>query len=146
MWGEKDHKFFMTNSYKNPFFLRDPLWHKQLCEEECTALEVHGIEGPFNGEFWNHNAKGVYCCSECKEMLFSSADKYDSGTGWPSFSNPISSKVLTYHIDYHLSYPRKEVRCNNCQAHLGHVYEDGPEPTKKRFCIFSLSLRFQEID
>lgn len=109
-----------------------------------VALEK-GTEAPFSGEYWNHHEKGMYKCAVCGKELFSSDTKFDSGTGWPSFTDPINLKNIELKKDESHGMVRTEVLCKNCGAHLGHVFDDGPkEKGGKRFCINSVCLEFEK--
>lgn len=119
-------------------------WRKELTPEKFHVLIEKGTELPFTGKFNKNKKKGVYVCSGCGQKLFLSDKKYDSGSGWPSFWTPISNENVELRPDNSLGMHRIEVVCSRCGGHLGHVFEDGPEPTGQRYCINSLSLDFVE--
>jgi peptide-methionine (R)-S-oxide reductase len=116
---------------------------KKLTAEQYRVTQEHGTEPPFSGIYNNKKDKGEYLCICCKAKLFSSNAKYDSGSGWPAFFEPISKNAIGSSVDNSLFMERIEIHCSNCQAHLGHVFKDGPQPTGLRYCINSISLDFK---
>jgi peptide-methionine (R)-S-oxide reductase len=116
-------------------------WQQILTPEQFRVTRQHGTEAPFSGEYCESHAPGVYACVCCGTELFDSTLKFDSGTGWPSFTEPVKENVIRYILDSSYGMQRVEVLCNICDAHLGHVFPDGPKPTGLRYCINSLSLR-----
>ena len=118
-------------------------WKRKLTSQQYKVLRKKSTELPFSGKYLNNKEKGVYLCAGCGNKLFSSETKYNSGTGWPSFSDAMSHKIKTKQ-DNSLLMRRKEVLCNRCGGHLGHVFKDGPKPTGLRFCVNSASLNFKK--
>ena len=116
---------------------------KKLTAEQFRVTQKYGTEPPFSGVYNNKKDKGEYLCVCCKAILFSSTAKYDSGSGWPAFYEPISENALGSSSDNSLFMERTEVHCSKCEAHLGHVFKDGPQPTGLRYCINSVSLDFK---
>ncbi len=117
-------------------------WKQQLSDDQFAVCRLAGTERAFTGKYWNHKAKGVYTCACCHTPLFESVTKYDSGSGWPSFFQPLNGEVIREKRDSSHGMIRTEVLCAACDAHLGHVFPDGPPPTGLRYCINSVSLDF----
>jgi len=118
----------------------DQEWKEQLSPEQYQVARQCGTERAFTGKYWNTKDKGTYNCVCCGEPLFTSETKFDSGTGWPSFYQPVAGGAVATHTDKSYGMERTEVRCAKCDAHLGHVFDDSPTPTGLRFCMNSASL------
>ncbi len=122
----------------------DAEWRTTLSPEEYHVLREAGTEPPFSGEYVDLDEAGIYHCRACGNPLFDSATKYHSGCGWPSFFDPLVPDAVTEVVDTSHGMVRTEIRCGRCGSHLGHVFEDGPEPTGTRYCMNSLALSFDE--
>jgi peptide-methionine (R)-S-oxide reductase len=118
-------------------------WRKTLTPEQYRVTREHGTEPAFTGKYWDNHEDGMYNCVCCGAPLFDAETKFDSGTGWPSFYQPVDKEAVGTHEDRSFFMRRTEVHCAKCAAHLGHVFPDGPEPTGLRYCINSTSLDFE---
>lgn len=122
----------------------DAEWKEKLDPERYQVLRQGGTERPFTGKYWDSKAEGVYRCAGCGEKLFSSDTKYESHSGWPSFFQPLAEEAIEAEDDRSYGMVRTEIKCANCGGHLGHVFDDGPNPTGLRYCVNSASLELEE--
>jgi peptide-methionine (R)-S-oxide reductase len=119
-------------------------WREKLSPEQYQVLRQGDTERPFTGKYWDSKAQGVYRCAGCGEKLFSSDTKYESHSGWPSFFQPLAGELIDEEVDHSHGMVRTEAKCANCGGHLGHVFDDGPNPTGLRYCVNSASLDLDE--
>lgn len=128
----------------DPKDMPDEEWRRRLSPEQYQVLRQGGTERAFTGLYWDNHDEGGYRCAGCGERLFDSTTKFDSGSGWPSFTKPADREKVTLHEDHDLGMVRTEVRCARCGGHLGHVFPDGPGPEGLRYCINSAALDFEK--
>jgi peptide-methionine (R)-S-oxide reductase len=133
-----------TNMIIEKIVRTDAEWQQRLTPEQYRVTRKKGTERAFTGPYWNHHEPGVYKCVACDLELFRSDTKFDSGTGWPSFYQPLAENHVGFEDDNSLFQRRTEVHCARCGGHLGHVFEDGPKPTGLRYCINSAALKFEK--
>ncbi len=124
--------------------LSETEWKEKLTEEQYSVLRLKATEKPFSGKYYKLNDKGIYCCAACGNELFSSETKFDAGCGWPSFYDAIAEDKIETRQDTSFNMERTEIICAKCGGHLGHLFDDGPAPTGKRYCVNSVSLGFKK--
>jgi peptide-methionine (R)-S-oxide reductase len=136
----------MADSTTSKTTLSDEEWKRKLTPEQYKVLRKAGTEPPFTGQYVHVKDRGTYRCAGCGAALFDSDTKYESGTGWPSFYEPVDDSAVEKHRDWSMLIPRTEIRCASCGGHLGHVFDDGPEPTGQRYCMNSCALKLDKAE